>query len=258
MIRFGLLASGSKGNSILVASPDAKILIDSGLSYKRLCERVAACGETLDDLKAVFVTHEHSDHVGGVGVLARKLRVPIHMTQGTFENLPESVGDIPDVVFFEAGESLLVDGLSVTSYTVSHDAADPVSFVVESDDCKLAVASDLGYASHLVKNRLSGARALVLESNYCPEMLARGSYPVYIQQRIRSRQGHLSNQDMNVLLAEVLHDGLEYVVAAHVSQENNSRRHVHEMASRVLEDHPAQLFVARQDEPTRMFHLDKR
>ncbi len=255
MIRFSLLGSGGRGNALLIASPSTKILIDSGLSFKGIRERMAALSESLVDLDAVFVTHEHNDHVGGLGVLARKLDVPVFMTPETYDHLPLSVGKIPRVELFEAGDDIAVDSLLVSSYSVPHDAADPVSFVVRWGEVKLGIACDLGHAPNLVKTRLRGAHALILESNYCPDMLLRGSYPPQVQQRIRSRHGHLSNRDMNTLLASLLHDGLQLVVLAHISQENNTPQLARELACRVLENHRAEVFVARQDQPTPIFEV---
>ena len=256
MIQFSLLGSGSRGNALLIISPRAKVLIDNGFSFKQLRERAALLGESLDDLKAVFVTHEHSDHVSGVGVLARRLNVPVYMTPDTYAHLPYSVGKIPCVECFEAGDAIALDGLLLRSFTVSHDAADPVSFVVEWEGLRLGIATDLGHAPNLVKRRLKHAHALVLESNHCPDMLRRGPYPPDLQQRIRSRHGHLSNPDMNALLAGLLHDGLQFVVLAHLSQENNTGELAQALASRIMARHPARLVVAEQDRPTPLLAID--
>ena len=154
--------------------------------------------------------------MNGIGTLTRRLRVPVHMTQSTWERLPRSVGSIPRLELFEPGEDVRVDGIVLTSFSVSHDAADPVSFMVRAEGVKLGLASDLGHASHLVRNRLAGSHALILEANYCPDMLRRGPYPPAVQQRIRSKHGHLSNKAMGNLLASLLHDALQVVVLAHV------------------------------------------
>ncbi|MBI5095311.1 MAG: MBL fold metallo-hydrolase [Candidatus Hydrogenedentes bacterium] len=255
MIRFSLLGSGSSGNAILIASPTGKILVDNGLSLRKLQERAAGLHMDVSDLKAVFVTHEHMDHVNGIGVLARRFDAPVFMTAGTYENLPEGVGKIPRLELFDPGDTINVDGLEVTSFSVSHDAADPVNYVVRSGGVQLGLAGDLGHASHLVKNRLAGSHGLVLESNYCPDMLKKGSYPYAVQQRIRGNRGHLSNADMCGLLAGLVHDALRLVVLVHISEENNTRRLAHDMAARVIENHPARVFVARQDRATRLFEI---
>jgi phosphoribosyl 1,2-cyclic phosphodiesterase len=255
VIRFSLLGSGSNGNATLVASPSCKILIDNGLSFKRLAERASAIGETLDDLEAVFVTHEHSDHTNGLGVLARRLGVPVYMTRGTRENLPRAVGALPDVRLLDAGTELRLDGLVVNSFSISHDAADPVSYVVRCAGAKLGFAGDLGHASQLVQARLRDSHALVLESNYCPEMLRRGSYPAAIQQRIRGRQGHLSNEAAGALLSSMVHPALRLVVLVHISEENNTAERAYATAQDALGGHPAELHVAERNTPPRLFEV---
>jgi phosphoribosyl 1,2-cyclic phosphodiesterase len=148
-----------------------------------------------------------------------------------------------------------VDGVTLTSFNVSHDAVDPIGFTVECDGVKLGVASDLGHVSTLVRTRLDGSHGLILESNYCPRLLISGRYPPMLQQRIRGRTGHLSNSDCNSLLASLVHDRLQVVVLAHLSDENNRAELAHEMAACVLGDHGAQLHVAERGRPTPLFEL---
>ena len=233
MIRFTLLGSGSRGNAILITTPSSKVLIDSGLSFKQLRLRAAAVGESLDDLSAVFITHEHGDHVRGLGPLSRKTGVPIYMTAGTRDQLPASVGALGRVTCFDAGDEVRVDGVTLHSFSVSHDAGDPVGYVVESGGVRLGLAADLGHPSNVVRTRLSGAHGLILEANHCPDLLRQGHYPPAVQQRIRSRQGHLSNSAMVALLAGLVHDALKVVVLTHVSEENNSRKLAYDMAANV-------------------------
>lgn len=255
MIRFSLLGSGSSGNALLVATPEGAILVDAGLSFKRLNERAAAIGESLENLRAVFVTHEHGDHVLGLGTLARKTGVPVYMTPRTLDNLPKNVGLLPNVKLFDAGERLSVDGFELDSFSVWHDAADPVSYAVRWGGAQLGLATDLGKVSNVVRQRLTGSHALILESNYCPNMLRTSSYPAAIRQRIKSTHGHLSNADMNSLLADLLHDRLQWVIAVHISQENNTADLARSMAERVLGKHPARLVLAEQDAPTPLFSI---
>ncbi len=255
MIRFCLLSSGSSGNSILVTTGSSKILIDDGLSYKQLRLRAECVGESLDDLDAVFVTHEHGDHVNGLGTLSRRQGTPVFMTRGTHENLPKSVGALRQIELFEAGESIAVDGLTMRSFNVSHDAADPVGFVVESGGAKLGLAADLGHCSQLVRVRLAGVHGLILESNYCPDLLRKGSYPPSVQQRIRGRRGHLSNADMRALLTGLVHDGLQVVVLTHISEQNNTHQLAFDHAFEALQDRPIKVHVGRQDQPTGMFEI---
>lgn len=255
MLRFTLLGSGSGGNALVVTSSRTKILIDNGFSLKQLRGRAAAVHENLDDIKGIFISHEHADHVNGVGPLARALRVPVFATSKTLECLPQIVGDLPCVEWFEAGDRIVVNGLTLTSFSVSHDAADPVGFIAQANGAQLGIASDLGHASHLVKVRLQGSHGLVLESNHCPDLLDKGPYPAALKQRIRGRHGHLSNAAMNSLLALLVHDDLQVVVLAHLSKENNRPELARDLAAKVLGEHSARLHVAHQDKPTPVFEI---
>lgn len=255
MLQFSLLGSGSSGNAILLRSAGAKILIDNGLSFKQLSLRAAAVGVPLEDLSAVIVTHEHGDHVQGLGVLTRRMQVPVYMTRGTYENLPPSIGVLKEIEFFEAGEGLAIGDMAIQSFSVSHDAADPVGFTVQSAGARFGLATDLGHVSHLVRNRLAGAHALVIESNHCPELLRKGHYPPKIQQRIRGRHGHLSNEDMCSLLHSLLHDALQHVILVHISENNNSLELVDQRVRGVLKQHRAEVFMATQDAPTPLFEV---
>jgi phosphoribosyl 1,2-cyclic phosphodiesterase len=255
VIEFCLLGSGSSGNAVFVRASTGKFLIDNGLSLRQLQSRLDQLGETFGGLEAVVVTHEHRDHVNGIGVLARRTGVPVYLTRETEAALPD-LGSIPQKRYFESGDTIRISDFELTSFSVTHDAADPVSFTVTRNGCRLGLAADLGSVSALVRERLRHCHALVLESNHCPDMLRRSSYPPAIVQRIRGRHGHLSNQEMNSLLADLLHPGLQCVVAVHVSRENNTEAKAREMAQRVLKGHPARLFVARQDEPTPLFRIE--
>lgn len=253
MMQFSLLGSGSSGNALLVSTPETRILIDCGLSVRQLQLRAAALGVALDAIDAVFVTHEHGDHCLGLGTLARKSGVPVYATPGTLENLPKKVGELPRATPFEAGESLEIRGMRVGSFSVTHDAADPVGYAIEADGAKLGIACDLGHVTSLVRLQLEGSHALILESNHCPRMLQDSSYPPAIQQRIAGRMGHLSNQNACSLLSSILHERLQLVVLVHISEQNNSPELAVSMATRALNGHPAELHVAPQDRPTRLF-----
>ena len=255
MIKFALLGSGSSGNATLVTDGHHSILIDNGLSLKRLEERLAAVQMSPSDLQGVFVTHEHSDHVAGLGVLARKHGIPVYLTEGTRDALPPGVGRIDCIETFDAGEAVRIGNLEVTSFSIAHDAADPVSYTVTNASAKLGFATDFGHTSHLVRTRLALSHALVIESNYCPHMLRTGSYPPKIQQRISSRNGHLSNHDAAKLLSELAHDALQLVVLVHLSRENNLPALASRLAREALPGHPAEIIVAPPDGSPRLFEV---
>ena len=263
LIQFSLLGSGSSGNALLIKTDTTKILVDCGLSYRQLRLRSAEVGETIDDLAGVLVTHEHSDHVNGLGVLTRRLnptrdrKLPLHMTRGTYLNLPKSLGLLEGVECFEPGDSVTIGDIEASSFSVAHDAGDPVSYVLQFQGTKLGIAADLGHATALVQQRLAGAHGLILESNYCPDMLERSSYPAQIRQRINSRMGHLSNHDMASLLKNVAHEQLQQVVLIHISDENNTHELAIHRARQALGPRSATIHVnvAPQDRPTQLFKV---
>jgi len=255
LIQFSLLGSGSSGNALLIKTDRTKILVDCGLSYRQLRLRSAEVGESIEDLDGVLVTHEHSDHVNGIGVLTRKQKTPVFMTRGTYHNLPKNLGLLEGIECFEPGETVSIGDIEAASFSVAHDAADPVSYVLRSNGTKLGIAADLGHATALVKQRLTGAHGLILESNYCPDMLRDSSYPFQVQQRINSSSGHLSNRDMSSLLAHVAHDELQQVVLIHISDENNTHDLAKNMAVQALGVRTVPVNVAPQDRPTKLFEV---
>ena len=254
-MKFALLGSGSSGNATLVTAGGVKVLIDCGLSFKQLCIRAEAIGQTLDDLDAILVTHEHGDHVNGLPVLKKRINVPVFMSEGTRDYLPKKIRDIDGIHTFYSGDTINVGHLKFHSYAVAHDAADPVGYVVQDKDRRLGVAGDMGHVSTLVKQRLRDCHALIVESNYCPDMLLHSPYPAAIRQRINSRQGHLSNPDACSLISSVKHDDLRLIVLTHLSEENNHPDKVLQMATRAMNGSKAQIHVAWQDKPTPLFSL---
>jgi phosphoribosyl 1,2-cyclic phosphodiesterase len=219
-VRVCLLASGSKGNSVFVEAGSSRVLVDAGLSARELLHRLAAIGAEGRDLDAILISHEHSDHVRGAGTLARKLKIPLLVTHSTCRAGSASIGNT-EIIEFESGCSFTFQDVMIDPFPITHDACDPVGFMIECDDGKIGIATDLGIATRLVAEKLKGCRALVLESNHDEEMLANGPYPWHLKQRIRSRHGHLSNSNSAALLDEIIHPGLEAVFLAHLSEVNN-------------------------------------
>jgi phosphoribosyl 1,2-cyclic phosphodiesterase len=255
-----LLASGSKGNSLLVCSPKTRVLVDAGLSGREIARRLQSSPAADGRLDALVVSHEHTDHVRGMGVLSRRHDVPVYLNQGTLEALPRQVGEFAGVVNFFTGTPFRIQDLVFQPFSVSHDARDPVGFVISHENSKLGVCTDLGVATKLVRERLRGCRALVLESNHDPEMLINGPYPWPLKQRIQSRHGHLCNSDTLDLLAELHHEGLRHVVLAHLSETNNRPERVREGLVRFQELEqwrPVSFQIGSQQESCRAFQLDQ-
>lgn len=257
------LASGSRGNAVLVSTPETAILVDAGLSGKEIQRRMAAVGETPERLSAIIITHEHRDHIQGAGVLGRRFNIPVYMTKATYQACEKVVGKIPDLKWFGCGESFTIQKgnsikdekmsdaslLTVHPFSTSHDASDPAGLTLTWQGCKIGIATDLGIATNLVKAHLHNCSVLYLESNHDPDMLINGSYPWHLKQRIKSRTGHLSNADAGVLLSQLVHKDLKHVVLAHLSEENNRPEHALAAAGRCLNGASTILSVARPDRP---------
>jgi len=233
---FQVLASGSRGNAILVCSSRTRILVDAGLSGKQLNQRLDKSPAKGSDLHALLITHEHTDHVQGAGVLSRRWGLPVYLSQGTLENLPKQVGQLAAGHIFSCGSSFRIGDLTIRTFSIPHDARDPVGFVVEHEGTRLGICTDLGVATQLVRARLQGCHALVLESNHDPHLLLTGPYPPHLKQRVCGRHGHLSNPNSCALLKELYHEGLRSVVLAHLSEVNNSPAHVMESIGELRKD----------------------
>ena len=219
-MRVCLLASGSKGNAILVDTGSSKILVDAGLSASEILNRLALIGIEGSQLDAVLISHEHTDHVRGAGALCRKLKIPLFLSYPTCREINHLLKKI-EVVEFESGYPFTFKDLLIDPFPITHDACDPVGFIIECREGKLGIVTDLGIVTRLVTEKLKGARVLVLEFNHDEEMLLNGPYPWHLKQRIKSRHGHLSNKESAQVLDEIIHPELAGIFLAHLSEVNN-------------------------------------
>jgi phosphoribosyl 1,2-cyclic phosphodiesterase len=217
-----VLASGSKGNAIYVSNGHTAILVDVGLSGVEIERRMHSAQLEMATLKAIVVSHEHSDHIRGVGVMARRYDLPVYATRGTANAAASQMGRINQMHHFDTGQSFSIHDLAIHPFSISHDARDPAGFTIAQNGKKVGIATDLGIATGMVKHHLRKCTLLVLEANHDPTMLTEGPYPWPLKQRIKSRSGHLSNQDSRDLLGEIKHDGLCHVILAHLSEVNNT------------------------------------
>lgn len=219
------IASGSSGNCIYVGSDRAHILIDAGISGKRVLAGLSALGLSLSDIDAILVTHEHADHISGLGVLLRKREIPVYSARETIDEILKipQLGKLPSDVFTERGcdTDFTVGDLSVHSFATSHDAARPMGFRISEGRKSMALATDLGVYNDYILRNLTGLDTLFIEANHDVRMLEAGRYPYPLKQRILSDRGHLSNETAGQLACEVLHDDLRHIVLGHLSQENN-------------------------------------
>ncbi|HMG86068.1 MAG TPA: MBL fold metallo-hydrolase [Terracidiphilus sp.] len=317
MVRFTVLASGSKGNCTVITGGNTRILVDAGLSCRELFRRMRQADEDPATLDAIIITHEHSDHVGGLAVTARKLGIPVYFTEGTHrawvrwlsprkqmtyaqwleqcrkqatarmaeadagtveECDPEDAEPsaepsptqnseaaplkaapekdptwLPALQFFQAGKPLQIGDISVSPFTIPHDAADPVGFVFQVEGVRMAVATDLGYIPPNVKAQLKCVDLLLLESNHDLEMLRDGPYPWSVKQRVLSRVGHLSNEAASTYLESEYDGKATYVILAHLSESNNLPELARIAAERALNGRATllgnRLLLAEQHEP---------
>lgn len=224
-MRLCSIASGSSGNCIYVGSDTTNLLIDTGISGKKVEFGLNGLDLTTKDLDGIFVTHEHSDHIKGLGVIARKCGVPIYATAGTIRAMEESqsLGKIPEGIFREVrqDETCTVGDLSVHPFRISHDAAEPVGYRVSHGGHSVGVATDMGVYDDYIVDQLTGLDALLLEANHDINMLQVGSYPYYLKRRILGERGHLSNESAGQLLCRLLHDNMKTILLGHLSKENN-------------------------------------
>jgi phosphoribosyl 1,2-cyclic phosphodiesterase len=211
-----------------VASSTTRLLIDAGLSCRETFKRVRALGDRPEQLSAILITHEHSDHVAGLQRLASKLKVPVFLTEPTHHtwnrNMRDEEGKIPELPkleHFASGRSFQVGDIAVTPFTIPHDAADPVGFTFRTEGVKIGFATDLGYMPMSVRDHLRGCDVLVMESNHDVEMLRSGPYPWSVKQRVMSRVGHLSNDALAEFFGSDYDGFASYVVLAHLSEQNN-------------------------------------
>ncbi len=250
MLRFCSLGSGSAGNATLVearsGTTSSRLLIDCGFTQRELGIRLARAGLGPADLDAIFITHEHGDHIGCALAFARRHRIPLWMSRGTWRAVGEP--DLPGLLSFARdGDRVAVGDLQMQPYTVPHDAQEPLQLCFSDGMLRLGVLTDAGSINEHLLDSLRNCHALLLECNHDLDMLAASRYPASLKMRIAGRYGHLSNDTAADILAACLHDGLRHVVAAHLSRENNSPELALQALSRVMGAAPRELRVAGQD-----------
>lgn len=265
-MRLVSIASGSSGNCIYVGSDNTHILIDAGISCKRIEQGLHEIGIKGSELDGIMITHEHSDHVKGLGVLARKLGVPVYATQETLDEISamKYLGEyqkelfhavLPDVEF-SVGE------LKLLPFSIDHDAANPVAYRVKNGRRQVAVATDMGHYDEYIIDHLQGLDAILLESNHDVNMLQTGPYPYYLKRRILGDHGHLSNENAGRLLNRVLHDNMKQILLGHLSKENNYEALAYETVKLEIDqgdcpyrggDFP--ITVAKRDGMSQIVHL---
>jgi len=251
-----VLASGSKGNAVYISDGQHAVLVDAGLSGKAIEGRMRERGLSPDSLSAIVVSHEHTDHIQGVGVLSRRYRLPVYIARETLKAAPQ-LGRLHETCHFECGRGFSIGALKIHPFSISHDAADPAGFTFSKNGAKVGLATDLGIATAMVREHLKACTLLVLEANHDPDMLMGGPYPWPLKQRIKSRSGHLSNGESRELLCEIQHEALRHVVLAHLSETNNTPDAAYQTVAPALTCCKATVSVALQERCGELILLGK-
>ncbi len=265
-MRFASIASGSSGNCIYVGTENTHILIDAGISKKSIEAGLNGMDLSLKDIDAILVTHEHSDHISGLGVVSRAYHIPIYSTKETIECVKNNphLGKIEEGLYYDIlpDASFNIKDLEINPFSVSHDAANPVAYRVRNQDKSVAVATDMGIYDDYIIAHLEGVNGLLLEANHDVRMLEAGSYPYVLKRRILGEKGHLSNENSGRLLSRILHNNLNHVFLGHLSKENNYDMLAYETVRLEINtaDNPYQaddfkIQVARRDTPSDIVEL---
>lgn len=259
MFGFCPLASGSKGNCLYVGSQTTRILIDAGISAAMAFERLSEIGIDPFTIQAILITHEHSDHIKGLAVLAAKLNIPVLTNAETAKGIYSAIGERPRFKIFTTGETFQFGDLIVHPFSVPHDTLDPVAFTIQIGSIKLGICADIGHVTSLVRKHLENCDYLYLEANHQPTMVHASSRPNNLKQRILGKQGHLSNEECAALLSSILHPGLKHVHLAHLSSECNTE----EVALKIVTEHLSaknqfvELSIAYQDKISKAIDFSK-
>ncbi len=265
-MRLCSIASGSSGNCVYVGSDTTHLLMDVGISGKRTEAGLAKLGLTMKDIDAICITHEHADHISGLGVLSRKYGVPVYATRGTLEAIrnTSSLGKVDESLFrvITPDERCTVKDISLYPVRTSHDAADPVAYRIDYDGRRIGLITDLGCYNDYTVECLRNLDLLYLEANHDVHMLQVGPYPYYLKQRILGKKGHLSNESAGKLLSRLLHDHMQAIVLGHLSRENNLPELAYEsvrvevtMSDTAYSGSDFPLYVAKRDEVSEVIEV---
>lgn len=237
-LKFCSLFSGSDGNSQYIEYKNTKLLIDSGMSGKRIQEQLKNIEVDPKEIQGIFITHEHTDHIKGAGVLSRRYDIPVYANEKTWEAMLPKIGKMEDrnIKVFETSKEFAFNELSINTFNVHHDAVDPVGFTVTNSKKKICLLTDTGVVDENIKSSLEDFDLLLLETNHDVEMLKVGSYPFSLKKRILSKFGHLSNETAGYFLTSILKDREEVVLLGHLSAENNFPELAEKTVNNILEE----------------------
>jgi len=262
MLNFCSLYSGSSGNCLFVETESTKLLVDCGTSLKKITEGLNNISKKIEDIDAILVTHEHSDHVQSLGNASKKYNIPIYTNFETLEAMPKQKEKISkeNQKLFEVGKEFTIGNLAIHPFSIPHDAANPCGFNIFNNKSKLTIATDLGHMDNILLNNLKGSSFVLLESNYDPEILKCSRYPYILKQRISGPNGHLSNSTAGKTIAELIKSDLKEVMLGHLSKENNFPELAYQTVIEELEKsnvdlNELKLSVANRNNPSKMINI---
>lgn len=262
MLDFCSLYSGSSGNCLFVRTEKTKILVDCGTSLKKVQEGLINIGEKIEDINAIIVTHEHSDHVQSLGNTSKKFDIPVFTNFETLEAMPKQKEKIElhNQKIFEVGKEFNIGDLAINSFSIPHDAANPCGFNIYNNKSKLTVATDLGHMDNELIDHMKGSSFLLLESNYDPEILKCSKYPFILKQRISGPKGHLSNSTAGKTISELIKSDLKEVMLGHLSKENNFpelayQTVIEELQSSNVDINELRVSVANRSNPSKLIKI---
>jgi phosphoribosyl 1,2-cyclic phosphodiesterase len=247
MIGFCPLASGSKGNAIFVGTKKTRVLVDAGIRMKTIEERLSELDVELASLQAILITHEHTDHIAGLSVLAERLKIPILANAETAKGIVAALGMRPKFKIFSSGETFHFGDLEIHPFSIPHDTLDPVAFTIHTGSLKLGICADFGHVTSMIRKQLEGCNYLYLEANHEPSMVHACARPQVYKTRVLGKQGHLSNAECAKLLAQLFHPGLKHVHLAHLSSECNAVEVALRVVKEALIGKEVEISIAYQD-----------
>ena len=261
-MKFCSLYSGSTGNSLFVQGNETKILVDAGVSAKKVTEALTSIDVDIKEINAIIVTHEHIDHIKSIGTLAKKYQIPVYANLGTWNGIEneQSIVKIENKNYFKIGEEFEIGDLKIKPFSTSHDAMDPCGFCIKNDDKKISIATDLGEMTNEVMENLKSSKFVLLESNYEPEVLKFCSYPYSLKSRISGIKGHLSNNEAGKTISKLLDYGLQNVMLGHLSKKSNYpklayKTVINEIEKKGINEKEIELGVASRTEPSKVLKI---
>ncbi len=266
-IEFCALASGSTGNSQYIGTQHAKLLIDAGLSGRYIESSLKNIGTNTSDISSILITHEHSDHIKGLGVLMRKYEMDLYINEGTWLEVKNQIGDIDDtkVHIFNTDEEFEIEDLLISPIGISHDAVDPVAFSITSEDARICIATDMGVVTERIDQHIQDCNLLMIEANHDENMLKMGKYPYHLKRRILGEKGHISNETAAEEILKATNEGrLSQVILGHLSRENNFPQLAYETVKQILMTHDIEvgrdinMDVAHYNRASRLYRLNKK